>query len=48
MYAPATNAQDVVMRPDVAVIAREIMQKRYLARLSHLAKLLQNPVDCGQ
>ena len=36
------------MRLQVAVIARNIMQERYLARLSHFAKLLQNPMDCGQ
>ena len=32
----------------VAVIARGIVQERYLARLSDFAKLLQNPMDCGQ
>jgi hypothetical protein len=48
MYPSAPDAKDVVMRLHVAVIARKIMQERYLARFSHLAKLLQNPVDCGQ
>jgi len=48
MDPPASNANDVVMRFDVAVIARDFVQQRYLARLSHFAKLLQNPMDCGQ
>jgi hypothetical protein len=48
MYASASDAKDVVMRLDVAVIARNIVQERYLARLSHFAKLLENPMDCGQ
>jgi hypothetical protein len=45
---PTSHAKDVVMRLDVAVITRKIVQERYLARLSHFAKLLQNPMDCGQ
>ena len=48
MYPSASDAKDVVMRFHVAVITRKIVQDRYLARLSHFAKLLQNPMDCGQ
>jgi hypothetical protein len=48
MYPSASDAKDVVMRLHVAVIARNIVQERYLTRLSHFAKLLQNPMDCGQ
>jgi hypothetical protein len=48
MYPSASDAKDVVMRLHVAVIARNIVQERYLARLSHFAKLLQNPMDRGQ
>jgi len=48
MYPSASDAKDVVMRLDVAVIAGNIVQERYLARLSHCAKLLQNPMNCGQ
>jgi hypothetical protein len=48
MYPSASDAKDVVMRLHVAVITRKIVQNRYLARLSHFAKLLQNPMDCGQ
>jgi hypothetical protein len=48
MYPSAADAKDVVMRLHVAVIARNIVQERYLARLSHFAKLFQNPMDCGQ
>jgi hypothetical protein len=48
MYPSASDAKDVVMRLHVAVIARNVVQERYLARLSHFAKLLQNPMDCGQ
>jgi hypothetical protein len=38
----------MVMGLHVAVIARGIVQERYLARLSDFAKLLQNSMDCGQ
>ena len=48
IYPPASDANDVVMRLHVAVIARNIVQERYLVRLSDFAKLLQNPMDCGQ
>jgi hypothetical protein len=48
IFPSASDAKDVVMRLDVAVIARSIVQERYLARLSHFAKLLQNPMDRGQ
>jgi hypothetical protein len=44
----ASDTKDMVMRLHVAVIARNIVEKCYLARLSNLAKLLQNPMDCGQ
>jgi len=37
-----------MMRFHVAVKARSIVQERYFARLSHCAKLLENPMDCGQ
>jgi hypothetical protein len=40
MYPSASDAKYVVMRLNVAVIARKIVQERYLARFSHLAKLL--------
>ena len=48
MHPSASDAQDVMMRLDVAVIARNIVQERYLARLPHFAKLFQNPMDGGQ
>ena len=48
MHPSASDAKDVVMRLDVAVKARDIVQQRYLARFSHFAKLLQNPMDRGQ
>jgi len=48
VYAPASDAKDVVMRLDIAVITCHVVQKRYLARLSYLAKLFQNPMDGGQ
>jgi hypothetical protein len=48
MYPPASDAKDMVMRLHVAVITRNIVQERNLARLSHFAKLLQNPMDGGQ
>jgi len=48
MYASASDAKDVVMTLDIAVIARNIVQERYFARLSGFAELLQNPMDCGQ
>jgi hypothetical protein len=47
MYPSASDTKDVMMRLNVAVIARNIVQERYLARLSHFAKLLQNPMDRG-
>ena len=40
LYPSASDANDVVMKLHVAVIARNIVQGRYLARLSHFAKLL--------
>ena len=48
MYPAASDAKDVVIRLHVAVIARNIVQERYLARLSDFAKLLQHSMDCGQ
>ena len=48
VYAPASDAKDVVMRLDIAVITCNIVQNRYLARLSYLAKLFQNPMGGGQ
>ena len=48
MYPSASDAKDVVMRFHVAVIARNVVQERYLARLPDFAKLLQNPMYCGQ
>ncbi len=48
MHPSASDAKDVVMRLHVAVITRKIVQNRYLTRFSHFAKLLQNPMDCGQ
>ena len=47
MYPSASDAKDVMMRLDVAVVARSIVQERHLARLSHFAKLFQNPMDGG-
>jgi hypothetical protein len=47
MYPSASDAKHMVMRLHVAVIARDIMQERYLARFSHSAKLLQNPMNRG-
>jgi hypothetical protein len=44
----ASYAKHVMMRLDVAVIARSVVQERQLARLSHFAKLVENPMDCGQ
>ena len=48
MYPSASDANDMVMRLHVAVIARNIVEERYLARLSDFAKLLENPMDGGQ
>ena len=48
MYPSASHTKDVVMRLHVAVIACNVVEERYLARLSHFAKLLQNPMDRGQ
>jgi hypothetical protein len=39
MHPSASDAEDVVMRLDIAVVPRNIMQQRYLTRLSDLAKL---------
>ena len=47
MYPSASDAKDVMMRLDVAVVARNFVQERHLARLSHFAKLFQNPMDGG-
>jgi hypothetical protein len=48
LYPSAADAQNVMMRFDVAVIARDIVEERHFARLSHFAELLQNPMDRGQ
>ena len=48
MYPSASHTKDVVMRLHVSVIARNVVEDGYLARLSHFAKLLQNPVDRSQ
>ena len=48
MYPSASDANDVMMRLNVAIITRNVVEKRDLARLSHFAKLLQNPMHSGQ
>jgi hypothetical protein len=48
MNPSASHTKDVVMRLHVAVIVCNVMEERYLARLSRFAKLLQGPVDRGQ
>jgi hypothetical protein len=48
MDPSASHTKDVVVRLHVAVIACNVVEERYLTRLSHFAKLLQNPVDRGQ
>ena len=48
MHSSASDAKDMVMRLDVTVITRKIVQDSDLARLSHFAELLQNPMDRGQ
>jgi hypothetical protein len=45
LYSSASDTKDVMMRFHVAVIARDIVKQRYLARLSHLAELLENPMN---
>jgi len=47
-YPSASDANDVMMRLHVAVIARDVVQRRYLACLSRCAKLLENAMDCSQ
>jgi hypothetical protein len=41
MYASASDAKDVVMRLDVAVVARAVMQMRNFARFPHLAQCFE-------
>jgi hypothetical protein len=48
LHPSAADAKDMVMWLHVAVIARNLVQERHLARLAHFAKLLKNPMDCGQ
>ena len=48
MYPSALHAQHMMMRFDVAVIARDIVQKGHLARLSYLAEFVENSMDGGQ
>ena len=45
MYSSASDAKDVVMRLYITVIAGKVMEHRYLTRLAHFAKLLQDPMD---
>jgi hypothetical protein len=45
MYSSAPDAKHVVMRLDVAVIARDIMEEGYFAGFADFAKLLENPMD---
>jgi hypothetical protein len=47
MYPSTSDAEDVVMSLHVAVVACSIMQQGYLACLTRLAKLFQNPMDGG-
>jgi hypothetical protein len=48
VYPSSSDAKDVVIKHHVAVKARNVVQERYLARLSDFAKLLQNSMDRGQ
>ncbi len=48
IHPSAANAQDVMMRRHVAVVARQIVQQSYLAGLSDLAELLQDPMNCSE
>ena len=38
----------MVVRLDMAIVTRAAMKRGDLARLAHLAKLLENPMDGGQ
>ena len=44
----ASDAEHVMMRFHVAVIARNVVEEGYLARLSDFAKLLEDAMNCGQ
>lgn len=48
MYSAASDAKQMMMRLDVAVIARNIMQERNFARFAHFAKLFENSMDRRQ
>jgi hypothetical protein len=45
---PAANAKYMMMRFNMAVIARTTMKRSDLARLADLAKLFENPMHSGQ
>jgi len=47
MYPSTSDTEDVVMSLHVAVVACSIVQERYLACLTRLAKLFQNPMHRG-
>lgn len=48
LYPSAADAEDVVVRLDVAVIAGNVVEEGYLAGLADFAKLLENAMDGGQ
>jgi hypothetical protein len=48
VYPPAADAKNMMVRLDVAVIASDIVQERYLARLTDVAKFVKDAVDGGQ
>ena len=48
VYPPAADAKNMMMRLDVAVIAGDIVQERYLARLTDVAEFVKNAMDGGQ
>ena len=48
MDPAASNANDMVMTLDVAVIARDIVEVGYLAGLAHFTELLENTMDRRQ
>ena len=48
LHPLASHAHDVVVGLHVAVIARNIVQERYLPSLTDFAKFVQDPMDRGQ
>ena len=48
LNSPATHAKYMVVRLDMAIVTCAAMKRGDLARLAHLAKLLENPMDGGQ